>query len=285
MENELEYMQEIDDTPEELKRSKRIEIIQRLKRNEVTLSHSSFNEFCKSPKHFIDYKLKDKATTPSMAFGSMVHCSILEPTEFESRYFVMPECDGRTKEGKAIKAQAFEDAKGRELVNAKDYSAALRIADSIRKNDHASAILNKCTDFEVDVEWENGEIYTAGKKQAIKWRAKMDGDGRTNKVILDLKVLADVSPRAVSNYVKYEGAGRQAAHYLKNADADCEYFILAVDRGGNCSVSKLGKGLILQMNREIDWYLSMFKKCVFLGDWGASYDFYSPSGYFEINSL
>lgn len=276
MENELEYVEEIDDTPEEVKRSKRIELIQRLKRNEVVLSHSSFNEFCKSPKHFIDYKLKDKVQTPSMAFGSMVHCSILEPEKFEASYFVMPECDGRTKEGKAIKMQAFEDANGREIVNAKDYAAALRIADTIRKNDPASVVLDKCTAFEVGVEWEY---------KGLKWQGRMDGDGRKNGLILDLKILADVSPRAVANYVKYEGAGRQAVQYLKSANEDCEYYILAVDRAGNCSVSKLGKGLLQQLSREIDWYIAQFKKCVFLGSWGNSYDFYSQSGYFEINSL
>jgi hypothetical protein len=274
--NELEYMQEVDDTPEDVKTSKRVELIRKLKSGDFTLSHSSFNEFCKSPKHFIDYKLKDKVTTPSMAFGSMVHCSILEPADFENRYFVMPECDGRTKEGKLIKIQAFEDANGREIVNAKDYAAALRIGDSIRRNDPASVILDKCTAFEVDVEWEY---------KGFKWRGKMDGDGRKNKIILDLKVLADVAPRAVANYVKYEGAGRQAVQYLKSADEDCEYYILAVDRSGNCSVSRLGKGLLQQLSREIDWYIAQFKKCLFLGEWGSSYDFYSQDGYFKIDSL
>ena len=286
-------MQEVDDTPDEIKHSKRIELIQRLKRNEVTLSHSSFNEFCKSPKHFIDYKLKDKATTPSMAFGSMVHCSILEPAEFESRYYVLPSNDLRPEQDKNMnskinqlwKAEQIALANGREVVEARDYVAALRIADSIRRNDPASVILDKCHNFEVDVEWENGYLHISGEKQPIKWRGKMDGDGRKNGLILDLKVLADVSPRAVANYVKYEGAGRQAAHYLRSADETCEYYILAVDRAGNCSVSKLGAGLLLQMNREIEWYLTRYKSCVFSGEWGASYDFYAPTGFFEINSL
>lgn len=115
----------------------------------------------------------------------------------------------------------------------------------------------------------------------------MDGDGRNNGLIMDLKVLADASPRKVAQYVKYEGAGRQAVHYLRGGQAEeCDYFILAVERSGNYSVSKIGKGLINQLSREIDWYLARFKSCIFTGDWNSSYDFYGDqNGHFEINAL
>lgn len=264
------------ESADEINRSKRIELIRKIKAGDFILSHSSFNEFCQSPKHFIDYKLQDKVETDAMRFGTMVHCSILEPEKFDELYYPMPEFDGRTKEGKAIKEQCLIEANGKQLVTGKDFKAAKRIGESIRRNDPASDILSKCVAFEVGIEWEY---------KGIKWRGKMDGDGRPNGIILDLKILADVSPRSVFNYVKYEGAGRQAAHYLKSAPPDCEYYVLAADRMGNCSVSKIGKGVIAQISREIDWYISRFKSCIFTGQWGASYDFYSPTGFFEINSL
>lgn len=278
IDSDLEML-ECDETQEDLRRVQRIDLIRKLKSNDVWLSHSSFNEFCKSPKHFIDYKLKDKKQTPAMAFGSMAHCAILEPDEFDSRYFVLPESQlsKNSNAYKALKAEWILDAGEKTVVSASDYRAAQRIAESIRRNDSASAILDKCTDFEVRLEWEY---------KGLNWVGYVDGDGRKNGLILDLKVLADVTPRAVANYVKYEGAGRQAVHYLRGGKAeDCDYFILAVDRSGNCSVSKIGKGLLQQLSRDIDWHLAQFKKCVFLGEWGSSYDFFSPDGYFEINSL
>ena len=44
----------------------------------------------------------DDNETPAMLFGSMVHKLILEPEDFEREYAVAPECDRRTKAGKAI---------------------------------------------------------------------------------------------------------------------------------------------------------------------------------------
>lgn len=275
-----------EDTPE-VSVSERYELIRALKRGEVVLSHSSFNAFCNSPRHFIDYKLRTFEPTPSMKFGSMVHCAILEPEHFESRYYVLPGSDERPEQDKnmnskinqAWKAEMILLANGREVVEAKDYDTARRIGDSIRKSDVASILLEKCHVFEVPIEWEY---------KGFKWRGVMDGDGRKNGLIMDLKVLTDASPRKVANYVKYEGAGRQAVHYLRgsNAPEDCEYFILAVERSGNYSVSKLGRGLINQLSREIDWYISQFKRCIFTGDWHSSFDFYgNQDGHFEINSL
>ncbi len=266
--------------------SERYELIRALKRKEVILSHSSFNAFCNSPRHFMDYKLRTFEPTPSMKFGSMVHCSILEPDQFEKRYYVLPGSEERPEQDKnmnskinqAWKAEMIAKAAGREVVESKDYDAAKRIGDSIRKSDVASALLEKCYAFEVGIEWEY---------KGFKWRGTIDGDGRKNGVIMDLKVLADASPRKVANYVKYEGAGRQAVHYLRGGKAeDCDYFILAVERSGNYSVSKIGKGLINQLSREIDWYLARFNACIFTGDWSSSFDFYgNQDGHFEINAL
>lgn len=286
METEIQDDYIVDeDTPEDVF-SERSELIRALKNKEVILSHSSFNAFCDSPRHFMDYKLREFKPTPSMKFGTMVHCSILEPAEFENRYYVLPENDQRPEQEKNMnskinqlwKVEQIALAGGRTVVERKDYDTARRIGDSIRKSDVASTLLDRCHAFEVGIEWEYG---------GFQWRGKMDGDGRKNGLIMDLKVLADASPRKVANYVKYEGAGRQAVHYLRGGNAeDCDYFILAVERSGNYSVSRIGKGLINQLSREIDWYLARFKACIFTGDWYSSYDFYGDqNGHYEINSI
>lgn len=257
-------------------RQEKYDLIRRMKRKEEPLSHSSFNEFCKSPRHFISYKLRQKETTDAMRFGSMVHCAILEPDRFDELYFVSPPCDRRTKEGKAIWEAAQIEAGEREIVKAEDYDSAMMIGESARRNAAASDLLAQIVRFEQAVEWEY---------KGWKWRGKIDGDGEENGFLLDLKVLADVSPRKVESYVKYEGAGRQAVHYLRAKNTDLNYYILAVDKVGNISVSKLGKGLLNQVSREIDWYLQKLQQCIFLGEWDSSYDFYTPNGIHEINLL
>lgn len=251
-------------------------LIKRMRRKEEVLSHSSFNEFCKSPRHFIAYKLKEKKTTDAMLFGSMVHVSILEPDRFDDTYFVAPKCDRRTKKGKEDWANAILEAGNKDIVKSEDYETAKRIAEAVRRNDAAGYALNMVKRFETPIEWEYG---------GWRWRGIIDGDGEENGMLLDLKVLADAAPRKAENYVKYEGAGRQAVHYLTGKGKPLDYYILVVDRGCNISLLKLGKGLLNQLSREVDFYLQQLQKCIFLNSWNSSYDFYRTDGYYEINSL
>lgn len=265
-------------------RERRHEIIQRMKRRDVQLSHTSFNEFCKSPRHFINYKLRTYEPTPAMKFGSMVHCSVLEPEQFDARYYVLPGPEHRPEKDKAMnsklnrewKAEMIAAAGGKEVVEKSDFDAALRIGETVRKNEAAGEILEKITRKEHPVEWEY---------KRWNWRGVIDMDGDENGLLADLKVLSDVSPRKVDQYVRYEGAGRQAVHYTRAKGGDLDYFILAVDRHGNCSVSRIGKGLLNQISRDIDWYLAKLESCIFLNQWDQSYDFYLPNGINEITAL
>lgn len=272
------------ETEDDVYRYRKHELIKLMRKKEIHLSHSSFNEFCKSPQHFIRYKLKQKVSTPSMKFGSMVHCAILEPSEFEKRYYVLPDSSERPEQdknmnstiNKAWKAEMAAKANGREVVERKDYDAALRCSETVRRNETAGELLSKITRFENKVEWNYGKW---------KWRGQIDMDGAENGLLADLKVLADVSPRKVSQYVRYEGAGRQGVHYRRAKGGNIDYYILAVDRAGNCSVSKIGTGLLNQLSGEIDWYLARLESCIFLNQWDQSYDFYLPDGINEINAL
>lgn len=63
--------------------------------------------------------LIERKESPAMAFGSAVHCAILESDEYAKRYAVKPaDFNGRTKEGKAMAAQWEKD--GVIMLDAKD---------------------------------------------------------------------------------------------------------------------------------------------------------------------
>ena len=40
-------------------------------------------------------------STPAMILGELVHCMVLEPEKVPERYFIAPNVNGATKEGKA----------------------------------------------------------------------------------------------------------------------------------------------------------------------------------------
>ncbi|MBT7493497.1 MAG: hypothetical protein HN704_18010, partial [Bacteroidetes bacterium] len=81
-------MKEVEIILEERKAKER-EVIDKIVKRQFHLSASSLKSFKQSPKAFIDYKLKEWKQTDAMLSGSMVHCLILEPEEFEKRYITL----------------------------------------------------------------------------------------------------------------------------------------------------------------------------------------------------
>lgn len=255
----------------------RLELLKKLDKNEVILSHSSFNEFCKSPQHFISHKLRERKQTDAMKFGAMVHCMILEPDEFNNRFDIAPECDRRTKVGKAL-WQDFLDGKreGTEVVKHTDFMDADRIAKAILHNPASAWVFENVGQTEVSIEWEY---------KGLKWRGFIDGIGNDIGIIVDLKILADVSPKKVERYIRYEGAGRQAVHYKRGSGKQTyDYYVVGADRSGAVSVTKLGRGVLNAASRDLDWYITQFKRCRFENAWNQSYDFFAPNGIYEMTS-
>lgn len=258
--------------PKEPTRESRVkELIERIQRKEEMLSHSSFNAFCKSPKHFLQYKLKERKTTPAMVFGSMVHCLILEPDEFNQRYFIAPKCDKRTKEGKATWAQAMEDAGERELTNKADYDKAKRIKDAVYSNGASRWVMDNITETEKAVYWNYG---------GYKWRGHIDGSGE--HILMDLKKVVDADFRKVERLIRYEGYGRQAAHYLRSEKKAKDFYFVCFDDSANISVVKMSKGAIAAEYDRIEFYMNKFSYCAFKNEWNKSFDFYAPNGIYEL---
>ena len=73
------------------------------------LSVSALKAFNRSPNHYIQYLTGPRKASKAMAFGSALHCAVLEPDEFDSRYAIAPKLDKRTTAGKQAHA-AFVEA-------------------------------------------------------------------------------------------------------------------------------------------------------------------------------
>ena len=68
------------------------------------LNYSGSKELLKSPLHYQAYLTKTREDTKALRMGSYVHRLVLEPTAEATtpRFVKAPECDRRTKDGKAI---------------------------------------------------------------------------------------------------------------------------------------------------------------------------------------
>lgn len=73
-----------------------------------------------SPEKFRYFRDNPVEQTPAMAFGSACHKFILENADFPSEYAVAPNVDGRTKEGKEIKARFAEENAGKTIISNDD---------------------------------------------------------------------------------------------------------------------------------------------------------------------
>jgi len=256
---------------EPTRESKINDLIKRIERKEEILSHSSFNAFCKSPRHFLQYKLKEKKTTPAMIFGSMIHCLILEPDEFEERYYIAPKCDRRTKAGKAAWKEAMEIAGNRQLTTSDDYKKALRIKNAVWTNEASKWVMDNITTTEKKAEWKYG---------GYNWHGHIDGEGEN--ILCDLKKVVDADPRKVERLIKYEGYGRQAAHYLRSQNKQKDFYFICFDDSANVTVMKMSKGALNVEYESIEFYMNKFSLCAFKNEWHKSFDFYAPNGIYEV---
>src|SRR5688572_30277110 len=133
-------------------------LIESLMSGEGHLSFSSLKAFADSPSSFLEYKLAKPEPTDAMLFGSMLHCLILEPQDFDKRYLCLDDADicnsiggakpRATKAYKEWKAIAIAEAGERLIVETNDYLAAKIMAYNVRSNRASRKILDMCPEHE-----------------------------------------------------------------------------------------------------------------------------------------
>ncbi len=127
----------------------------------------------------------ERKQTPSMLFGIAAHDIILCKGE---RVLVMPKIDRRTVAGKEAFADYTRMAEGKLVITEDEAAQITAIKKSIMEHPTAVKILED-SEREVSLFWTD-------KKTGLPCKARLDilGEGH---VIADLKIAADVSPKAL----------------------------------------------------------------------------------------
>lgn len=108
------------------------------------ISRSDLFQLTKTPKYFkwyIDNKNKSNKKTPALIFGSAFHKAVLEPDGFGSEFAVLPQCDRRTKEGKAIYSEFESYSKDKQIISADDFNTITGMMNSVFEEKYAVALL------------------------------------------------------------------------------------------------------------------------------------------------
>lgn len=167
-------------------------------------------------------------TTPDQFFGQVLHARILEPAAWDKRYIVRPECDRRTKGGKAI-YEAFCSGKGEcEEVLPGDFERVDQIERAFR-----SAVCSGLVEggaHEICLVWIDPET-------GVRLKARCDciqENPFAGDVIVDLKTTASARDEDFERSIYQYGYFMQAAIYRAGWEVlkgkTPEFTILALEK-------------------------------------------------------
>lgn len=192
------------------------------------ISKSGLDLIAQSPLHYyaayLDPKRQPREETPAMAIGTAIHSAVLEPDKFDADYLVLPECDRRTKEGKAIYAAFAEQAQegGKRVISADDYKACLAIAAQVRSHPAARVLFGQGI--------AEQSAYWVDKQTGVQCKARPDWLMAGG--IVDVKSTENASAAAFQRSVVSWRYHVQAAWYLDGIKAatgdDAQAFMFAV---------------------------------------------------------
>ena len=199
------------------------------------LSFSALRAFSKSPNHYLEYERKKAEggdPSPAMHFGRLAHSLVLEPEKFGKDWAVAPQCDRRTKAGKATWADFLESATGREVASFDDFKRAKAVAESVSAHPESERLFSG-SKFEKKL---NGKI------GGFEFLGFADISGAD--FIVDLKTTRDASHHAFQRDAFNGLYHIQAAIYLKLTGLE-NYYIIAAE-----SVAPYNVG-IFEMDSEM----------------------------------
>jgi hypothetical protein len=191
------------------------------------LSPSGAKLLARSPAHYSWSRENPYPETPALRIGKATHALALEGREaFAAAFAVEPKADGRTKEGKAVKAAFAEEAEGKTILTASEAELVKGMAGAILAHPLAPALIAGGT-TELSMLWDDPATGAPCKGRADLARL---ADG----VILDLKTTQSAAPGDFARSVLNFGYATQAAAYLAGAAAlgadVSDFIILAVEK-------------------------------------------------------
>jgi hypothetical protein len=171
------------------------------------LSNTGLTQLSQSPFHYysltLDPNRPPRETKPGQLEGTLAHCSILEPDEFDKRYIVGPDVSRATKEWKAFAACHPEKI----AIKPDQYEAAMRQGESVRRLPEVREALS-AGEAETSAWWIDSETGVLCKCRP-DWRHPA-GEG---VILLDVKTCGEAEPGEFGRHIGRKGYYRQHAWY------------------------------------------------------------------------
>lgn len=192
------------------------------------LSRSALWAFKRSPAHYL-YQYGPNAVkkerTASMILGDIVHTMVLEPKEFDARYYVRPDNMPRPSQGTLAEHGREEYDRRKALIKeAKEHDARVAEQVEIEAGDrlvittdvHAKAfamtqslVLNDVTEQLIETAAIENSIYFTHKETGVQCKARPDA--LLGDIVTDLKTTAS------AEYRDFQSSAYRYGYYLQAA--------------------------------------------------------------------
>lgn len=232
------------------------------------LSASGLKLMAKSPAHYACRE--EYQETPAMAFGSAVHCAVLEPDVYAEAYEVYPD---KTRFSQALKMDAIE--RGMTPIKQGDHDRIQRIAEAVRSHPDAAALLAE-GQAEASGFWKDPAT-------GVQCKLRADWTNPDLQVIADLKTAGNpfsakngspACPQAWQSTVAKTNGHWQPAWYLTGASiltgerwTDFAWIVVEPDPPFVVGVYQASRNLIYQASEEIKPLVQRYADCLRRDEW------------------
>lgn len=230
------------------------------------ISRSELWRIKKSPEIFKFLKDHPDEPTDALLFGQVFHKYALEPETFNDEFTFEPECDRRTKDGKAIYELFLSEAGNRTIVPRAMMQQATAMAFAVQQNKTAAKLLKG--DVEKEFFWTDDAT-----GEECKCRTDVIRQTKKSLVIVDLKTCTDASTETFTREAIKYGYDFQAAMYSagveKNLGQKPKFVFIAVEKKPPYAVNILlaDDTFVEHGQRTFRELLDLYHTCKQTGNW------------------
>jgi exodeoxyribonuclease VIII len=225
------------------------------------LNQSAAKHLLTSPAHYQTYIRMPQEETKALRFGTFVHSAILEPHTLDDLYATAPDCDRRTKEGKAAWAEFATANSGKTILDAEESAIGHLVAS------HARFALKR-----LGVEFDATEVMYQVDYNGVPLKAAIDGVA--GDYLWDIKTTDDASAAGMLKSIRNYRYNLQAYWYrlvyeLATGRRPLGFRFLFVEKEPPfaTAVCEIGPDLMSWAIADFEKAVTTYKACTESGVW------------------
>jgi exodeoxyribonuclease VIII len=224
-------------------------------------NQSAAKHILTSPAHYQAYINTPQEETKALKFGTFVHSAVLEPHTLDDLYVTAPDCDRRTKEGKAVWAEFATANAGKTILDYEESALGHLVASSAR---HALRVHG--------VEFDATEVMYHVDYCGVPLKAAIDGVA--GDYLWDIKTTDDASAagmlKAIRNYrYNLQAYWYRLVYELATGKRPLGFRFLFIEKEPPFawSICEVGPDLMSYAVSDFEKAVSLYKSCTESGVW------------------